>query len=251
MEEGTKIHNDLHHKVEITNKARYGKLIYIITAFQTIFLPLQTITAIYGMNFDVFPVRDRSGFQPRSSTSNTATTSFGCFRRCWPSFSATFFCDPVFEATNSPQNLPQQRGSQHAQTSHRQHPASPLRSPLLRHIPRLDRHVNRLSAGKHRLPPLRLVRQLRLTPRGGAHNQRVADGALREEGGRGNGDVDRAVLARGSEMDGDGEVHCERRRAAVERTARAYSGWIVDSAMNTTICGAASSNGASVSTKSV
>ncbi|CBK24673.2 uncharacterized protein [Blastocystis hominis] len=55
VEEGTKIHNDLHHKVEITNRVRYGKLIYIITAFQTIFLPLQTITAIYGMNFDVFP----------------------------------------------------------------------------------------------------------------------------------------------------------------------------------------------------
>lgn len=35
---------------------RYNKLLYIITVFQSIFLPLQTVTAIYGMNFDNFPV---------------------------------------------------------------------------------------------------------------------------------------------------------------------------------------------------
>lgn len=34
---------------------RYNNLIYIVTVFQAIFLPLQTITAIYGMNFDVMP----------------------------------------------------------------------------------------------------------------------------------------------------------------------------------------------------
>ena len=66
--------------MKITNRVRYGKLIYIITAFQTIFLPLQTITAIYGMNFDVFPVRNWCGVDRRSSTSNTAITSFGWFR---------------------------------------------------------------------------------------------------------------------------------------------------------------------------
>ena len=40
--------------MEITNRVRYGKLIYIITAFQTIFLPLQTITAIYGFKYSYY-----------------------------------------------------------------------------------------------------------------------------------------------------------------------------------------------------
>lgn len=35
---------------------RYNNLIYIVTVFQAIFLPLQAITAIYGMNFDIMPV---------------------------------------------------------------------------------------------------------------------------------------------------------------------------------------------------
>ena len=35
---------------------RYATFIYIVTAFQTVFLPLQTVTAVYGMNFDVMPV---------------------------------------------------------------------------------------------------------------------------------------------------------------------------------------------------
>ena len=51
-----KICDDLNSKAEILAKGRHNKLLYIVTAFQTIFLPLQTITAIYGMNFDEFPV---------------------------------------------------------------------------------------------------------------------------------------------------------------------------------------------------
>ena len=55
VEEGMKICDDLNSKAEILAKGRHSKLLYIVTAFQTIFLPLQTITAIYGMNFDEFP----------------------------------------------------------------------------------------------------------------------------------------------------------------------------------------------------
>ena len=38
---------------------RYATFFYIVTAFQTVFLPLQTLTAVYGMNFDVMPVWER------------------------------------------------------------------------------------------------------------------------------------------------------------------------------------------------
>ena len=242
VEEGTKIHNDLHHKVEITNRVRYGKLIYIITAFQTIFLPLQTITAIYGMNFDVFPVRNERDIDRRSSTTSTATTSSGCFRRRWRSFSGLFSFDRVFVATNSPQNLSQKRQNQHHQASRSQRPAHSLHPPLLLSIPPLQRHIDRLSAGKHGLPPLRLVRDLRLISSLGSHDQRVPHRALHEERGRRDGDLHGLVLTRGSEVDGDGEVHGQRGRTKQSSEVQStYSGWIVDSAMNTMTWGVASS----------
>ena len=195
---------------------RYGKLIYIITAFQTIFLPLQTITAIYGMNFDVFPVRNECGIDRRSSTTSTATTSSGCFRWCWRSPSGSFSFDRVFVTTNNPQNLSQKRQNQHHQASRSQRPAHSLRPPLLLPIPLLQRHIDRLSAGKHGLPPLRLVRDLRLISSLGSHDQRVPHRTLREERGRRDGDLHGFVLPRGSEVDGDGKVHGQRGRTTIQ-----------------------------------
>lgn len=195
---------------------RYGKLIYIITAFQTIFLPLQTITAIYGMNFDVFPVRNECGIDRRSSTTSTATTSSGCFRWCWRSPSGSFSFDRVFVTTNNPQNLSQKRQNQHHQASRSQRPAHSLRPPLLLSIPLLQRHIDRLSAGEHGLPPLRLVRDLRLISSLGSHDQRVPHRTLREERGRRDGDLHGFVLPRGSEVDGDGKVHGQRGRTTIQ-----------------------------------
>ena len=65
------------------------------------------------------------------------------------------------------------------------------------------------------------------------HDQRVPHRTLREERGRRDGDLDGFVLARGSEVNGDGEVHVQRGRATMQRSWLTYSGWIVASAINT------------------